>query len=386
MNSLLQAVDPDVLVRALLLSVADTDSDEIANRQAQQIFLSCHERPELLARLATEAEYHGVASLIAPRISAVAKALPEIIPEGMRRVFIALAHRHERAARARERSLDQLLTAVASASIPLILLKGAALSHLIYPSPRMRPMTDIDVLIDPVDLKRTVEVVCDLGYHFAPHHVSRFAGHMHHLPAATMTNSGFRITLEIHVDAMSPDVPERLNFANLSARPTRFRRGPGPDGFAFGHTDMLRHMARHTFEPTRRVRLMHLNDLWRYGKIFADEIDWDKLTKCYPQAVVALRLVSTFFAGSPLTNRCEKMPHGAGLGMAPLSEIANLPFKAKPAALFNPSAWWLHGYYGIAPEDSLLFCRTIRHPLTLVRWLARRVTAAILPPPPFGPL
>ena len=94
-------------------------------------------------------------------------------------------------------------------------------------------MTDIDVLIDPVDLKRTVEVVCDLGYHFAPHHVSRFAGHMHHLPAATMTNSGFRITLEIHVDAMSPDVPERSNFANLSARPTRFRRGPGPDGFGF---------------------------------------------------------------------------------------------------------------------------------------------------------
>jgi hypothetical protein len=70
--------------------------------------------------------------------------------------------------------------------------------------------------------------------------------------------------------------------------------------------------------------------------------------------------------------------------MVPLSEIANMPFVAKLAALFNPSPWWLHGYYGVHPDESLLICRTITHPLTLARWLVKRLQAATVSPSPFS--
>jgi hypothetical protein len=65
--------------------------------------------------------------------------------------------------------------------------------------------------------------------------------------------------------------------------------------------------------------------------------------------------------------------------MVALSEIAAAKegFFAKLSELFNPPAWWVHGFYGVAPGQSLLFCRTVHHPLTVVRWLAMRAASAI---------
>jgi hypothetical protein len=51
---------------------------------------------------------------------------------------------------------------------------------------------------------------------------------------------------------------------------------------------------------------------------------------------------------------------------------------------YYPGPWWLHGYYGVPPERSLLLCRTVRHPLTLARWLGRRLAAALVAAPAFG--
>src|ERR1700685_1143700 len=96
-------------------------------------------------------------------------------------------------------------------------------------------------------------------------------------------------------------------------------------GLALGHVDMLRHLAHHAFEPARRVRLIHLYDIWRYQTIFHDEIDWRALEARLPEVITALRLVSYVFAGAwPAdgTSVAEPVPTGVGLGMVPLSEIA----------------------------------------------------------------
>jgi hypothetical protein len=274
-----------------------------------------------------------------------------------------------------------LITAFAAADIPMILLKGAALAHLIYPAPELRPMVDIDILIDPAKTETAMRVAGDLGYIFAPRHASKYARRMHHVPPAMTTQSGFRIFLEIHNDAMSPNHPHRLSFSTLASKPQPFRRGAGPDGLALGHTDMLRHLARHTFEPARQIRLIHLYDLWRYQTIFRDEIDWREIKARFPYVIVVLRLVSHVFpsaqsATAPL--RTEPAPAGVGFGMMPLAEIAaaNMSPLAKMSALFGPPAWWLHGFYGVPPERSLLICRTVRHPANLARWLLRRWAAA----------
>ena len=48
--------------------------------------------------------------------------------------------------------------------IPLIVLKGPALVHLVYGDPGLRSMTDIDLLVRPPDVCRLKEIVTALGY------------------------------------------------------------------------------------------------------------------------------------------------------------------------------------------------------------------------------
>ena len=367
------------VVRALLTDREPNDQS-VASEATERMLWQRHAHGETRhwRTLADTAEHHGVAPLLAPMIVALARKAPELVPEDVRLAFIALASRHRRAALAREIRIDELLAAFAAAGIPLVLLKGAALAHRIYPSPELRAMIDIDVLIDPADAQRAVQIARGLGYSFASEHGSRFAGRMHHLPVASTVQAGFRIALEIHTDALSPNQRGSLTLATLAGKLQSFRRGRGPAGTALGHIDMLRHLARHAFEPARRIRLIHLYDLWRYQAKFRDEIDWQTLKSRFPDVIVILQLVSQMFAGPHTADAyAGPVPAGLGLGMVPLAEIANADMGplAKLAAMFNPPAWWMHGFYGVAPERSLLACRCLRHPVRVSRWITTRLAA-----------
>ena len=146
-----------------------------ASEATERIFRCCSEerRIRILKELPGEAEHHGVAPLLEPVISSVADNA--LISDDVRRSFIALASRHRRFAVAREKCIDELLEAFAAFGIPIILLKGAALAHRIYPKPALRPMVDIDVLINPADIERAVRSQAVSGYSFACRHGSRFA-------------------------------------------------------------------------------------------------------------------------------------------------------------------------------------------------------------------
>jgi Uncharacterised nucleotidyltransferase len=383
--------DAYAVVRALLTDRGTEDSCH-SSAATEQILLESHQTkgPQFWSALVQEAEHHGVAPLIEPMITALSRKKSQIVPDDVRRSFVALASRHRLATLAREKCIDQLLAAFGTVGIPIILLKGAALAHRIYPNPELRPMVDIDVLINAADTERAVAITRGLGYSFARRHQSRFTGWIHHLPPATINHSGFQITLEIHLDAMSQYQTGSLTFGTLASRPQPFRRGCAPTGLAFGHTDMLRHLTHHAFEPARRLRLIYLYDLWRYHAIFRDEINWRELAVRFPKVLVVLRLISHFFAKPVLTDNnsvSQRIPAGVGLGMVPFSEIAaaDTALIGKLSALFNPPAWWLHGFYGIPLGKSLLSCRTVRHPVTLTRWLTKRLVARIglsAPAPP----
>jgi hypothetical protein len=335
----------------------------------------------LWEQLAGESDYHGVTLLIEPIVAAASRTAARAVPDSARRAFFALASHHRQAAIARESCVDRLLTTFTTAGVRMILLKGAALAHRIYPKLELRPMADIDILIDPADTQAAIKLAEGLGYVFAPRHASKYARRMHHLPPAMSIQSGFRIFLEIHSDTMSPYQPHSLTLSTLAAKLQPFRRGSGPDGLTLGHTDMLRHLARHAFEPARQIRLIHLYDLWRYQTIFHDEIDWRELDVRYPYVIVVLRLVSDVFPNAQSAAAAcgtEFAPAGVGFGMMPLAEIAaaNMSTAAKMSAMIHPPAWWLHGFYGVPLDRSLLLCRTVRHPAMVARWLLRRGAAA----------
>ena len=60
--------------------------------------------------------------------------------------------------------LERILAAFESAQIPVIVLKGAALAQTIYPEPGLRPMGDLDLLIQQDDLQESLGVMQNLTY------------------------------------------------------------------------------------------------------------------------------------------------------------------------------------------------------------------------------
>ena len=323
--------------------------------------------------LVNEAEHHGVAPLVGPALASWSQRHPGRVPASTGLAFAVLASRHRRASAERERCIDELIEAFAAAGLPMVLLKGACLGHLIYPAPALRPMADIDCLVAPAHAPRAASLARALGFSFAERHVSRFAGRMHHLPSAQRSQHGFRISLEIHTDALAPDDGGSLTLAALSEPLRPFARGDGPGGLAFGHIDMLRHLTRHALEPGGRLRLIHLLDIARYQAIFGPAIDRARLARDFPALAVALEMIGLVFAPADPAGA----PAGIGHSMTPLAELlasdASLPAKLK--ALFAPPPWWLHAYYGIPADNSLLACRTVRHPAKVFGWVSRRLLA-----------
>src|SRR5205085_4579678 len=60
--------------------------------------------------------------------------------------------------------LDRVLAALAKETIPVMLLKGAALIETVYPSVGLRPMEDLDLLVPRSLVQQAYEVVETLGY------------------------------------------------------------------------------------------------------------------------------------------------------------------------------------------------------------------------------
>ena len=381
--------DTHDLVRSLLIASVrepDAPAEEAAGWRA---CASVGESAAAWDHLAGAAEHHGVAPLLEPVLAAASRTRPGCVPETARRTFAVLAARHRRASAVREAWIDRLLLAFDAAGLEVVLLKGAALAHCLYPRPGLRPMVDVDLLIHPRDAARAARCVERLGFVFDLEYGSRFARALHHLPAARLTDAGIPVAIELHLDTMSPDQSDSLTLAGLSGPLRRIARGAGPAGSALGHADMLRHLSRHAFEPATRIRLIHLLDLRLYGRRYRDEIDWRLIERRFPHVVVVQRLVEDLFQRAGEDRPASRSDiERAGFGMMPLSEIAASPMTAaeKLRALFDPPGWWMRGFYGVAPGRSLLMSRTVRHPATVARWLFRRGAARMgwtLPLPSF---
>jgi len=61
--------------------------------------------------------------------------------------------------------LEAVLAALAAASIPALVLKGAALVYRVYGNIALRPMVDLDLLLPRADLPAALDLLAAAGYH-----------------------------------------------------------------------------------------------------------------------------------------------------------------------------------------------------------------------------
>jgi hypothetical protein len=163
--------------------------------------------------------------------------------------------------------LDHLASTLAildAARVPGLVLKGAALDLLHYPSPVFRPMDDIDVLVAPADRHRANEALVRAGCRStcAADHATSY-----------VTPDG-RGTVELHHTLVSCGRLFALPFGSLWDR--RQSLAPAIEGWTLGDEDMLVHLSIHAaFQHGFALRLNQYLDFERLrvlGTLRADEV------------------------------------------------------------------------------------------------------------------
>jgi len=274
--------------------------------------------------LLSDAEQHGLETLLLAHVRESGVELPAAVETRLKVRYLQHAH----AAAVRARVLAGVLDAFEDAGIPALLLKGAALAHLVYPSPVLRPMRDVDLLVPERDADRAWRCLQDRGFERSGKDPG--PGH-HHLHALSLGVDGETVTVEIHrqpLDAV-PFVP-RLTYGELASRAQTFQIG-GRLARTLGPEDMLWHIYAHGFlvcvlrpDP----RLIALADLTAALAAWDGVLDRDRLRHLYPRLARAL----------------PRLREAAGTG--------------------DPASWWFDVRYGIDGSTRRLWNRVATHPAT----------------------
>jgi hypothetical protein len=323
------------------------------------------------------AEAHGLAPLVHRHLTEAGVKVPTEI----RQQLFGLAELHRETNRVRFRALGEVCDTFAAAGIRVILLKGAALAHLIYPSVGLRPSGDFDLLVDASQAAEAQSVLAELGYSADAFPLDRRLASHHHLPAASKLCDGYFVQIELHTDAFSRDVREALTLA-CAAVQQQMIDVDGRTLATLGHADMLHHLCRHLAERSSLLRLIWVADVAGYAEKYSREIAWNDLRERHPFVLNALSLLHLI---TPLpapvlehvTPPRGQDIHGVGVTCTPLSDAVqwHRPLAAIAHDLFAPSEWWIRLYYGATDRSSARWCRWVTHPFHVGCWFARRAGA-----------
>lgn len=152
------------------------------------------------------AQVERAVPVVYPRLRAlVADLMPGTVLDQMRRLALvsdfAMLHLETR--------LKESLRLLEPEHVRVMLLKGAALANSVYPGVRQRPMSDLDILVDPSNARLARRLMLAGGWRDIvggiPEHV--YERH-HHLPPLCDARSA-ELQLEIHTALF----PERQPFA-----------------------------------------------------------------------------------------------------------------------------------------------------------------------------
>ena len=173
--------------------------------------------------------------------------------------------------------LESALAKLALAGVPVILLKGAALSRTVYGEAAVRPIRDLDLLVREDDAPAALRVLAALGYE--PTRVETRAN-----AVATFKNevllfkSGpIRVPLELHWSLFdSPHHQQRLPIDWFWRTAVPIRSG-GISALVLGPEAQILHLCGHMVLHHGAGNLLWLFDVAEVITTFGAEIDWQEV-------------------------------------------------------------------------------------------------------------
>jgi len=146
-----------------------------------------------------------------------------------------------------ERELHRLLGHWRSAGVPAIVLKGSALTATVYLNRALRPMRDLDVLVQRSDMPRVEALMADSGYEIDPNQRDRtdwYYGNHYHLTFLKRSLGEGTVRCEVHWLIERPGRPFAIDTEGLWARAVTI--GSGQHGLqVLSQEDTLLHLLLH---------------------------------------------------------------------------------------------------------------------------------------------
>ncbi len=339
------------------------------------------------AGVAEQAEAQGMAPLLLHLLRQSGGAPPPRVE----RVLQGLALQHRAANAVRFGALREVLDGLAGAGIPVLVLKGAALAHLVYPEPGLRPMGDLDLLVPPDVLAPALETLRGLGYRdLPPNPGALWQAEHRHPPPVRRIAGGTPVVIELHTDLFAQSGERSPDTGDVWADPRPVPLPGGADARTLGHEAMLLHLCwhlvniRHLADQVVRPRLIWIADIVSYAEQYAEDIDWAALCARRPfirSTLALLHYLIPLSAG--LRDRlgvreAGRRPRGVGEGYRgwptrPLAAPDRGRLDRYLRDTFQPPEWWLRLHYGLGPEGTLFWTRWCRHPGRILGGVAHKL-------------
>lgn len=212
----------------------------------------------------------GIASLLYDRLKRRSVIVPSHPLSILHAAYLHTAMRNTRV----YHFLDEILTALSTNKIPVIVMKGAYLAKGVYDNIAVRPMGDVDVLVHNEHLGQTANIFCNLGY-IPSEPINDSEMHKrHHLPTFSKPNG---IKIEVHGSetfiGISMPLP-RDELTNLWNRVREFMLGD-QSVYVFSPEDQLLYLCLHaSISHCFVVDLRPFFDIAEIICYYKEELDW----------------------------------------------------------------------------------------------------------------
>lgn len=305
-------------------------------------------------QLPTFAEEQGMAPLVNFHL----RKNKVTIPQETLRELTALSLRHKLINQARTTTLIELSNLFHQAEIPFLVLKGMALAHLLYPSPELRPMKDMDLLVRNEEAEKVTQLFNENG--FKQNKDAFFHPSELHLPTFTKEVEGFRISIEVHHRLLPEKNGEFWGYLEKFQLPhQKIQISNAVVVETLSNEEFLYHLSKHTFfsyhnlEP---LKMIWVADICNFAEKFAEDIDWQLIKKNFPIVLHTLTALHEIFPLSEtlIAKTGIKPRKTAEKRFRPYQGWPGVPLKdVKKQALLRwvkktifPSDWVLFLHYG----------------------------------------
>lgn len=276
--------------------------------------------------------------------------------------------------------LRQVITILKSDGIDVIVLKGAALCNTLYPDPGLRPMRDMDILIEKKDVERAQLLMVTNGFTASTEPIP--PDHFH-LPGLYQTVDNVAVCIELH-QALFPSCPpyyKIMEFKDLQRSSVCFDLN-GARLYSLGHVDMLWHLYKHGFcmpLTYEQYRLITVADMVGMVENKFDEIDWSLIESDYPELLNVLPLLHYLtpwqdHVKTKLSLKIERPPSDVGMRFRGWPQVRLSGQRSQKLLKFLydtvfPPQWWFRIYYKTTGWWSWYYSRLIKHPLHILWWV-----------------